>query len=191
MNHSNMIGPNHAATLAVPRLCTRNRPTMITTLSGRINGSNAGATSFSPSTADSTEIAGVMIRNVVETLHREQRLLLDEVFSDGVGAGEEFCQHDTVVKTPEEIRRDDLVQRVHVGLEKSARKALEQFIALGGGRGHDSKALKAMALPSVGDNTARSIGLPISFGRNPALFCKDYFGRGQTCRAVLCSDTHE
>ena len=56
-----MIGPNQAATAAVPRLCTLNSPTRIARLSGMTKGSKAGVASFSPSTADSTEIAGVMI----------------------------------------------------------------------------------------------------------------------------------
>src|SRR5260370_12397345 len=40
-----------------------------------------------------------------------------------------------------------------------------------------------------GDNSVKSTGLPISFRRNPALFCKDYFGMWQTPRAVHCLHT--
>ena len=60
-NHAAVIGPNHAATAAVPLLCTARSATRIATLSGRTNGSREGATSLRPSTAESTEMAGVMI----------------------------------------------------------------------------------------------------------------------------------
>ena len=46
---------------AVPWLCTANRPIRITRLSGRTYGSKAGVTSLQPSTAESTEMAGVMM----------------------------------------------------------------------------------------------------------------------------------
>jgi hypothetical protein len=59
-NHTPVIGPNQAATRAVPWLWTANRPIRITRLAGRTKRSNAGVTSVSPSTADSTEIAGVI-----------------------------------------------------------------------------------------------------------------------------------
>ncbi len=59
-NQTTMIGPNIAATLAVPRLCAANNPIRMMTVSGATNSPNAGLASFSPSTADSTEIAGVI-----------------------------------------------------------------------------------------------------------------------------------
>ncbi len=53
-------GPKNAATLAVPRDCIKNRPQSTTIAIGTTAFSSAGATSFKPSTADSTEIAGVI-----------------------------------------------------------------------------------------------------------------------------------
>ncbi len=61
MNHSSITGPNQAATAAVPHLCTTNKPIRIAILSGMMNGSKAGVASFSPSTADSTDTAGVIM----------------------------------------------------------------------------------------------------------------------------------
>ena len=45
---------------SVPRHCTANSTTMTTALMGRMNSARPGAETSSPSTADSTEIAGVM-----------------------------------------------------------------------------------------------------------------------------------
>ena len=55
-----MIGPNKAATLAVPRLCMAKSPIRMTIDRGTTAFSKAGAMSFRPSTADMTESAGVM-----------------------------------------------------------------------------------------------------------------------------------
>ena len=55
-----MTGPNSAPMLAVPRRWIMNRPTRMAIVTGRMNGSKSGVTSFSPSMAESTEIAGVM-----------------------------------------------------------------------------------------------------------------------------------
>src|SRR5450631_1493089 len=54
------IGPNIAAILAVPRLCAANKPIRMKTVSGATYSLNAGLASLSPSTAESTEIAGVI-----------------------------------------------------------------------------------------------------------------------------------
>src|SRR6185312_2250099 len=59
-NQITMIGPNIAATFAVPRLCAANSTMRITTVSGATYSLNDGLASVSPSTADSTEIAGVI-----------------------------------------------------------------------------------------------------------------------------------
>ena len=59
-NQTTMMGPNTTATVAVPRLCAANSSTRITLLIGTIHGSRSGAKSLRPSTADSTEMAGVM-----------------------------------------------------------------------------------------------------------------------------------
>ena len=61
MNHTIVIGPKNAATRAVPRDCTANRPNRITTESGTTNRSSEGAITSRPSTADSTDSAGVIM----------------------------------------------------------------------------------------------------------------------------------
>ena len=60
-NHTNMIGPNILPTAPVPRLCTMNRHSKMTTAIGITHEAKAGDTSSRPSTALNTEIAGVMI----------------------------------------------------------------------------------------------------------------------------------
>ena len=59
-NQITMIGPKNFATRLVPWLCTRNRARMIARVIGSTEFSKAGVTSFSPSTAESTEMEGVM-----------------------------------------------------------------------------------------------------------------------------------
>ncbi len=56
-----MIGPNHVATLPVPRLWTEKSAMMMASLMGRTKGVDAGVISSRPSTADRIEIAGVII----------------------------------------------------------------------------------------------------------------------------------
>ena len=60
MNHTNVIGPKKAATLAVPRDCTANNAIRMTTVSGTMYGSNVGVTILSPSIAERTDSAGVI-----------------------------------------------------------------------------------------------------------------------------------
>ena len=60
MNHSSITGPKMLAMNAVPLRCTRNRPTRIARLIGTTIGASRGASSFRPSIALNTEIAGVM-----------------------------------------------------------------------------------------------------------------------------------
>ena len=60
-NQTIVIGPKNAATFAVPRDCIKNKPNRMTTAIGTTNFSKPGATSFNPSTAESTEMAGVMM----------------------------------------------------------------------------------------------------------------------------------
>ena len=55
-----MMGPNTRPTLPVPRHCMANSATITTAEIGRTNSCARGVTISSPSTADSTEIAGVM-----------------------------------------------------------------------------------------------------------------------------------
>ncbi len=51
----------HGPTRAVPCDWTRNRPIRMTIAIGMTSGSSAGLTTVRPSTADRTEIAGVII----------------------------------------------------------------------------------------------------------------------------------
>ena len=59
VNHSAITGPNSRPIFAVPRLCSTNSPIRMISASGRISGSRTGEPMPTPSTADSTEIAGV------------------------------------------------------------------------------------------------------------------------------------
>ena len=47
--------------LAVPRRCIANSPIRIASAIGKTKSSSAGVTSLRPSTAESTEMAGVMM----------------------------------------------------------------------------------------------------------------------------------
>jgi hypothetical protein len=55
------MGPNSAPTLAVPCFWIANSAMMMTTVIGTTNGCSSGVTISRPSTADSTEIAGVIM----------------------------------------------------------------------------------------------------------------------------------
>ncbi|MCY1221822.1 hypothetical protein D9M72_338910 [compost metagenome] len=55
-----MIGPNSLPMVAVPWRWIRNSAARITSVIGITNCDSCGAAISSPSTADSTEIAGVM-----------------------------------------------------------------------------------------------------------------------------------
>jgi hypothetical protein len=60
-NHSTITGPNNAPTFAVPLRWMKKSPIRITSAAGTTMRSSAGSMTVMPSTADSTEIAGVMI----------------------------------------------------------------------------------------------------------------------------------
>ena len=60
MNQTSVIGPNKAATFAVPRDCTANSATRMITVNGTMKGSKAGVTTLRPSIAESTDSAGVI-----------------------------------------------------------------------------------------------------------------------------------
>ena len=60
-NHASVTGPNTFPIPAVPRLCMRNSAARIPIVSGMMNGLNAGVTTSCPSTALSTDTAGVII----------------------------------------------------------------------------------------------------------------------------------
>ena len=60
-NQAIMTGPNSRPTAAVPRRWTANSSTMITAVRGTTSSSSAGSITFTPSTAESTEIAGVIM----------------------------------------------------------------------------------------------------------------------------------
>ena len=59
-NQSSMTGPNISPTRAVPRFWTAKRRSSRPTATGTTQEASAGAATSSPSTAASTEIAGVM-----------------------------------------------------------------------------------------------------------------------------------
>ena len=59
-NHPNITGPKIRPMKLVPFFCMTNRPTRMTTVSGMTAGASDGASTFSPSIAESTEIAGVI-----------------------------------------------------------------------------------------------------------------------------------
>jgi len=61
VNHTTITGPNSRPTAPVPKRWMRNSTVMIAIVISTTNDSSAGAATFRPSTADSTEIAGVII----------------------------------------------------------------------------------------------------------------------------------
>lgn len=60
-NQRNMIGPNTTPTLCVPKRWARKRAMRTTSEIGTTADASPGATSSKPSTALSTDIAGVMM----------------------------------------------------------------------------------------------------------------------------------
>ncbi len=60
-NQTTITGPNIRPTAAVPRRWVAKRTTMIAAVIGTIRCASEGWTTFSPSTAESTEIAGVIM----------------------------------------------------------------------------------------------------------------------------------
>ena len=60
MNQTTMTGPNSRPMRWVPSRCTKNNPTTMAMPIGSTTSCAAGATTSMPSTADSTEIAGVI-----------------------------------------------------------------------------------------------------------------------------------
>ena len=59
-NQANMIGPNARPIAAVPNGCTANSASRTTVAAGNTYVVNAGAICSTPSSAESTEIAGVI-----------------------------------------------------------------------------------------------------------------------------------
>ena len=60
-NHTTITGPNSRPTVSVPRFWIENRPTRMAAVIGSTQVWIVGAAISIPSTADSTEIAGVII----------------------------------------------------------------------------------------------------------------------------------
>ena len=60
-NHPIITGPKNRPTTAVPCRWTENSATMITAVIGTMKSSKSGSMTLRPSTADSTEIAGVIM----------------------------------------------------------------------------------------------------------------------------------
>ena len=56
-----MIGPNSRPTVAVPWRWIMNKPTITTSVAGSTIEPSEGSATFTPSTAESTEMAGVSI----------------------------------------------------------------------------------------------------------------------------------
>ena len=59
-NQTRVMGPKNLPMSAVPRFCIKNRPNRISRVSGITALLKVGETTSRPSTADSTEMAGVM-----------------------------------------------------------------------------------------------------------------------------------
>ena len=59
-NQTSMIGPNAVPTRAVPNRCAMNRPNRINRVMGTTTCDSAGVPTSRPSTAPSTEMAGVI-----------------------------------------------------------------------------------------------------------------------------------
>ena len=59
-NQIKVMGPKNLPMPAVPRFCTQNKPNKITSVSGMTYFLNVGEMTSRPSTADSTEMAGVI-----------------------------------------------------------------------------------------------------------------------------------
>lgn len=60
-NQMIMMGPNRRPTVPLPRRCARNSTRMITAVIGTTSSCSDGSMTLRPSTADSTEIAGVIM----------------------------------------------------------------------------------------------------------------------------------
>ncbi len=60
-NQRSVAGPKTAPMPAVPRFCTRKSPTRMTTVMGTMKGCTLVVATSRPSTAESTEMAGVMM----------------------------------------------------------------------------------------------------------------------------------
>lgn len=60
-NHNKVIGPKNFPIIAVPCLCTKNKAVKIPILIGTMYFASVGVAIDKPSTADNTDIAGVMI----------------------------------------------------------------------------------------------------------------------------------
>ena len=63
MNQTSITGPNSQPTVPVPRRCSANNPIRIAAAIGTTRLSSDGCTISTPSTADRTEIAGVIIES--------------------------------------------------------------------------------------------------------------------------------
>jgi hypothetical protein len=61
VNHNAITGPNSRPTASVPKRWIANSPVNTASAIGTTSDSSAGVATLSPSTADSTEIAGVII----------------------------------------------------------------------------------------------------------------------------------
>ena len=89
-NHTSVIGPNNRPTPATPRFWIENRTSSTTIVAGRTKCARPGATTPSPSTADSTEIAGVSTpspkNSAVPKMPR-----IPTAYESGAAIGRLFC----------------------------------------------------------------------------------------------------
>jgi hypothetical protein len=78
----------------------------------------------------------MVINDVVELDRRIKRLVLVEVLEDGLAPDEYNFRRNPIVVSPDELRGDYSVKRVHVVFEQCAGKTLKEIIALSGCRMH-------------------------------------------------------
>ena len=61
MNQTTITGPKNRPTVSVPLRCMANSAAMTAAVMGRTRSANSGPSTFMPSTAESTEMAGVIM----------------------------------------------------------------------------------------------------------------------------------
>ena len=72
------------------------------------------------------------VGDVVEALIGEKSFLFFEMVQNGCTVREAFCPAESVVVVPYEIRRNGLVQGVHVLFEQCAGEGFEEFFSFVG-----------------------------------------------------------
>src|SRR5215831_17527872 len=105
-NHTSMIGPKNAATLAVPRDWNANSSTRISAVSGTTYGSNAGVTTLRPSIAESTDNAGasMLAQRALRQCHQRERAALAVVV--GAQQDDDVFERDDENECPNNERQN-------------------------------------------------------------------------------------